>query len=226
MHRVLLGITGSVAAIRAPALLRQLLEDRHDVKAVATRASRYFFDPVEMGRDPTKAAEFSNDRLFFDEDEWSGQRYVRDQPVLHIELRRWAEILVVAPLDANTLAKMAQGLADNCLSCVWRAWDWQRPVILAPAMNTLMWEHPLTRRHLLQLGGDLAGAVPPPTTTAEAAIAWIHSATSRLRIVGPQSKKLACGDVGMGGLAEVAEIAAAVREMLASCENTGGLEHE
>ena len=214
MRRVLLGITGSVAAIRAPALMRQLLEDGHDVKAVATRAARYFFEPAELGRNPSKSAQFAHDRLFLDEDEWPGQRYERDQAVLHIELRRWADILVIAPLDANTLAKMAHGLADNCLTCVWRAWDWDRPVILAAAMNTLMWEHPLTRRHLLQLGGDLAGAEPPPAASAEDAIAWIHSATSRLRIVGPQSKKLACGDVGMGGLAEVAEIAAAVREML------------
>ena len=214
MHRVLLGITGSVAAIRAPALLHQLLEDGHDVKAVATRASRYFFDPADLGRDPTQPADFGRDRLFLDEDEWSGKRFERDQAVLHIELRRWADILVIAPLDANTLAKMARGLADNCLTCVWRAWDWARPMILAPAMNTLMWEHPLTRRHLLQLGGDLAGVAPPSAASAEDAIAWIHSASPRLRIVGPQIKKLACGDVGMGGLAEVAEIAAAVRDML------------
>ena len=51
-----------------------------------------------MDRDPARAAEFAGDRLFLDEDEWSGQRYVRDQAVLHIELRRWAEILVIAPL--------------------------------------------------------------------------------------------------------------------------------
>jgi phosphopantothenoylcysteine decarboxylase len=202
--------------------LRQLAEAGHDVKAVATRAARYFFHPAEMGRDPDKAADFASTRLFFDEDEWAGQRYVRDQPVLHIELRRWAEILVIAPLDANTLAKMAQGLADNCLGCVWRAWDWQRPVILAPAMNTLMWDHPLTRRHLLQLGSDLAGTPAPPAVTAEAAIAWIHAATPRLRIVGPQSKMLACGDVGMGGLAEVADIAAAVRDLLADCPTRVG----
>ncbi|HEV8060234.1 MAG TPA: flavoprotein [Gemmataceae bacterium] len=214
MHRVLLGITGSVAAIRAPALLRQLLDGGHDVKAVATRASRYFFDPADLGRDPAKPADFTHDRLFLDEDEWPGARYERDQAVLHIELRRWADVLVIAPLDANTLAKMALGLADNCLTCVWRAWDWARPVILAPAMNTLMWEHPLTCRHLLQLGGDLAGVTPPPAASAEDAIAWIHSASPRLRIVGPQSKMLACGDVGMGGLAEVAEIAAAVRDMV------------
>ncbi len=120
----------------------------------------------------------------------------------------------MAPLDANTLAKMAHGLSDNCLTCVWRAWDWARPVLLAPAMNTLMWEHPLTRRHLLQLGGDLAGALPPAAASADEAIAWIHLATSRLRVVGPQSKKLACGDVGTGGLAEVADIAAAVGKMV------------
>ena len=88
MPRVLLGITGSVAAIRAPALLRQLLENGHDVKAVATRASRYFFDPADLGRDPGIPANFVHDRLFLDEDEWPGARYERDQPVLHIELRR------------------------------------------------------------------------------------------------------------------------------------------
>jgi phosphopantothenoylcysteine decarboxylase len=216
MSRVLLGITGSVAAVRAPQLLQRLLADGHDVKAVATRASRYFFDPAELGRDPGRPASLERDRLFLDEDEWSGDRYVRDQPVLHIELRRWADLLLIAPLDANTLAKMAQGLCDNCLTCVWRAWDWARPVVLAPAMNTLMWEHPLTRRHLLQLGSDLSGAAAPAVATVQECIDWIHRATPRLRIAGPQSKRLACGDVGMGGLAEVADIAAAVRELLAN----------
>ena len=217
MSRILLGITGSVAAIRAPQILKQLLSDGHDVKAVATRASRYFFDPKDMGRDVARPASLETDRLFLDEDEWSGARYEREQPVLHIELRRWAELLLIAPLDANTLAKMAQGLSDNCLTCVWRAWDWSRPVILAPAMNTLMWEHPLTRRHLLQLGGDLAGRSPPNAASAEEVIAMDSSARRhRLRIVGPQSKKLACGDVGMGGLAEVVDIAEAVRELLAN----------
>ena len=86
MPRVLLGITGSVAAIRAPALMRQLLEDGHEVKAVATRAARYFFDPAEFGRNPSKAASFDRDRLFLDEDEWPGDRYERDQTILHIDL--------------------------------------------------------------------------------------------------------------------------------------------
>ena len=68
-----------------------------------------------------------------DEDEWpgrhTGQRYEREDAILHIDLRRWAEVLLIAPLDANTLAKLSYGLADNCLTCVWRAWDPARPVV-------------------------------------------------------------------------------------------------
>src|SRR5262245_20486764 len=78
----------------------------------------------------------------------SGASYQRDDPVLHIELRRWADLLVIAPLDANTLAKLAYGLSDNLLTCLYRAWDRRRPIVLAPAMNTFMWENPLTDRHL------------------------------------------------------------------------------
>ena len=78
--------------------------------------------------------------MILDEDEWpgraDGQKYQRNDEVLHIELRRWAELFIVAPLDANTLAKLVNGLSDNCLTCVWRAWDPERPVVLAPAMNT------------------------------------------------------------------------------------------
>src|SRR5262245_5765964 len=115
MANVLLGLTGSVAAVLAPLLLRQLTAAGHRVKVVATQASLYFFDPAELctvaapgaGRDPSV--------LILDEDEWpgraGGQRYQRGDPVLHIELRRWADLLVIAPLDANTLAKLASGLA-------------------------------------------------------------------------------------------------------------------
>src|SRR5204862_7647186 len=90
--------------------------------------------------------------VVLDEDEWpgrdGGRRYQRGDPVLHIELRRWADLFLVAPLDANTLAKLANGLADNCLTCVWRAWDPARPVVLAPGMNTLIGQPRLTACHL------------------------------------------------------------------------------
>ena len=89
-----------------------------------------------------------------------GARYRRGDPVLHIALRQWADLLIVAPLDANTLAKFALGLSDNFLTCVFRAWDFSRPVVLAPAMNTLMWQSPVTLRHLRQLLADRGDGRP------------------------------------------------------------------
>jgi phosphopantothenoylcysteine decarboxylase len=205
MANVLLGVTGSVAAVRTPGLVTALRLFGHAVRVVATDAALYFFDPAEL---PAGL-------LVRDADEWPGERYLRDDPVLHVELRRWADLLAIAPLDANTLAKLATGLADNCLTCVWRAWDPQRPVLLAPAMNTLMWQHPLTVRHLRQLAAD-ASSVQPPTMDADGLIDWINTHARLLRVVGPVTKRLACGDVGVGAMAEVDAIAEAVGELLAA----------
>ena len=154
MANVLLGVTGSVAALKTPILYGRLKGHGHAVKVVATQAALYFFDPAAI--DPLDPARPQRNPavVVLDEDEWpgrdAGRRYERDDDVLHIELRRWADLLLIAPLDANTLGKLAAGLADNCLTCVWRAWDPARPVVLAPAMNTLMWQHPLTARCLRQ----------------------------------------------------------------------------
>jgi len=218
MANVLLGVTGSVAAIRTPDLFRALKQADHEVKVVATRAALYFFDPAHV--EPSPDGRRDPDVVVLDDDEWpgmaAGRRYQRDDPVLHIELRRWAELLLIAPLDANTLAKLACGLSDNCLTCVWRAWDPARPVVLAPAMNTLMWEHPLTRRHLVELAG-FGGASDAPGADADldAVVHWLARACPRLRVVPPISKRLACGDVGVGAMADAPDILAAVTASLA-----------
>ena len=126
----------------------------HAVRVVATEPALYFFDPGELASasgDNAVVAERQPGPLYRDRDEWPGGRYRRGDPVLHIEFRNWADLLVVAPLDANTLAKFALGLCDNFLTCLFRAWDFSKPVILAPAMNTLMWQNPVTARHLGQL---------------------------------------------------------------------------
>ena len=85
---------------------------------------------------------------FSDIDEWQGWQKCQD-PVLHIELRKLATLFVIAPLSANTMGKLANGLCDNLLTCVFRCWDFrskdkQGTVIVAPAMNTFMFENPLT----------------------------------------------------------------------------------
>lgn len=110
-----------------------------------------FFNPSELDAD-----------VFDDRDEWSMWQN-RGDPVLHIgnsvfqiqsnviELRKWADALLIAPLDANTLAKIANGLCDNLLTSVVRAWDFDKPLYFAPAMNTAMWENPLTYQHMKTL---------------------------------------------------------------------------
>lgn len=206
MPNVLLGVTGSVAAMRTPQLAAELQRAGFAVKVVATDAALYFFHPAEVGG------------IVVDADEWpgrdAGRIYQRGDLVVHIELRRWADLFVIAPLDANTLAKLACGLCDNCLTCVWRAWDINRPVVLAPAMNTLMWEHPLTSQHLLSMMGHTRIALPT-SDDPEAIIAQINAARGQITIVPPVSKQLACGDVGVGAMAEVPTIVAAVRSKLA-----------
>lgn len=219
MANVLLGATGSVAAIRVPALFEALVAAGHSVKVVATDAATYFFDATAVGR-TRGSGQRERDRavIVLDEDEWpgraAGNRYDRGDTVLHIELRKWADVFVIAPLDANTLAKLAVGLCDNCLTCVWRAWDLSRPVVLAPAMNTLMWEHPFTRRHLRAIAADCgAGHIPGHLADAPL-IAQINERSRTLTIVPPIEKLLACGDVGMGALADVGVIVAGVDEAM------------
>jgi phosphopantothenoylcysteine decarboxylase len=221
MPNVLLGVTGSVAAIMTPPLFRQLVLAGHRVKVVATAASLYFFDPAALdpahpGRNP--------EIVVLDEDEWpgrgEGRRWQRSDPVLHIELRRWADVFVVAPLDANTLAKVAHGLADNCLTCVWRAWDRERPAVLAPAMNTVMWDQPVTLRHLRQLAAD-AGAEAPPGVDLHGVIRHVNEHCPRLRVAPTQVKILACGDVGDGAMASVGDVVAWVGSALEAAGRPG-----
>jgi phosphopantothenoylcysteine decarboxylase len=209
MANILLGVTGSVAAVKTPLLYEMLRRLGHTIKIVATQASLYFFDPADLPRGS----------LVQDEDEWpgrsEGRRWQRDDEVLHIQLRRWADLLLIAPLDANTLAKLANGLADNCLTCVWRAWESGRPVLLAPAMNTLMWQHPATGRHLRQIATDM-GTTPPAGLALDDLLNWINAHCPRLRIVAPEDRRLACGDVGVGAMAALDTIAAVVQSVVDS----------
>lgn len=216
MANVLVGVTGSVAGILTPDLYAELKRAGYAVKIVATTAALYFFDPA--GIEPA-GPERNREVVILDEDEWPGRgerRYRRGDPVLHIELRRWADLLLIAPLDANTLAKLALGLCDNCLTCVWRAWDRTRPAVLAPAMNTLMWEHPATARHLRQLAED-AGADTTSSPRDPLALAdWLNAHCRTLRVVPPQSKRLACDDVGVGAMGGLEAIVTAVRAILST----------
>jgi phosphopantothenoylcysteine decarboxylase len=106
---------------------------------------------------------------------------------LSAALAAWADILVFAPLSANTLAKLALGLCDNLATEVARSWSIGKALILAPAMNTKMWAHPATGKQLDTLQGF-----------------------GNVAVIAPVSKKLACGDTGVGAMASVQDICDAV----------------
>ena len=114
--RIPLGVTGSVAAVKFPELVTTLRAEGHEVKVAPTEASLAFFDPAllaaQSGDGDAALWVRGQETVYLDEDEWpQGRRFQVGEPVLHIELRKWAELLLIAPLDANTLAKLACGLA-------------------------------------------------------------------------------------------------------------------
>ncbi len=195
-----------MAAIRSFELARSLETAGCQTRIVATTPALYFLDPAAVAAFRARGPGM----LSVDADEWPGAGYTRGDPVGHIELRRWAEVLVVAPLDANTLAKFALGLADNYLTCLFRAWDFAKPVVLAPAMNTLMWQSPATLRHLRILLEDHAGSPPPAGWLLEEAPSVFAHHAPRIVLVPPRSRRLACGDIGQGAMAQVEAITAAV----------------
>ncbi|XP_022766431.1 phosphopantothenoylcysteine decarboxylase-like [Durio zibethinus] len=180
-HRILLAACGSVAAIKF-AKLCQCFSEWAEVKAVATKTSLHFIDRASIPKDV---------KFYTDEEEWSSWRRIGDN-VLHIELRRWADIMVIAPLSANTLGKIAAGLCDNLLTCVVRAWDYSKPLFVAPAMNTFMWTNSFTEKNLMSIDELGASLIPPAT------------------------ERLACGDYGNGAMAEPSLIHSTIRLVLES----------
>lgn len=172
---LLIGVTGSIASIKIPLLIENLTKSQisFSVALVYTKYSKHFFNPNELDQQWVK--------VYSDQDEWDTWTTLSD-PVLHIELRKWADIMLIAPLDANTLSKIAYGICDNLLTSVVRAWNLKKPLLFSPAMNTLMWEHPVTIDALAKL--KTWGYIQIPVVT----------------------KKLACGEEGPGGMAEVSTI--------------------
>ena len=126
---------------------------------------------------------------------------LEEMQLLHIELRKWAEYFLIAPLSANTLSLIATGQCPNLLTCVIRAWNFDeiktKPILIAPAMNTMMYENYFTRLHM--------------KTCTELGFT----------IINPIEKLLACGDLGNGAMAEVITIVEIVQEVLNRLNSNG-----
>lgn len=171
-RRIVLGITGGIAAYKAAELARELRKRGAELRVVMTEHAAQFVSPLTFAT-LTQAPVCTS--LWEGADSWSME---------HISNARWGDLLVVAPATANVVAKFAQGIADDALTALYLAW--RGPVLLAPAMNTAMYEHPAYQA---------------------------NEATLRERdheIVGPEKGELACGEEGMGRLAEVETIVKAI----------------
>jgi phosphopantothenoylcysteine decarboxylase len=253
MSSLCLGVSGSVAAVKTPEIAAALLAAGADVDLVVTEAAYSLLQAQYRGEQPwaqlqallashpepsptenaasrkrNRATGKSTLRIYRDQDEWSGYGAVGQDAVLHVELAKRNQVLLIAPLCANLLAQTAVGLCGNLLSSVVRAWYYdlevraarrarrrallslcrparalsqpgfesplaerfglhtvRRALIVAPAMNTFMWNQRVTAEHL---------------------------ATLRQRgveVVSPVVKMLACGDTGMGAMATVEDVVAA-----------------
>jgi len=200
MSRILLGVSGGIAAYKALELVRLATAGGHSVRVVQTPASRRFVGEASfaaLSGAPVLLSEFERDPA---RGAFPDQRPPEHEPLSHLELVANAEVYLIAPASANTLAKLAAGLADNLLtSCALAA---SCPLIVAPAMNSNMYEHPATRANLAVLRAR------------------------GVTIVEPDTGRLASkGEQGIGRLAEPARLLAACEELLAGrAEGNAGLQ--
>ncbi|MCU7548384.1 bifunctional phosphopantothenoylcysteine decarboxylase/phosphopantothenate--cysteine ligase CoaBC [Chitinophagaceae bacterium LB-8] len=136
--KIIIGITGSIAAYKSILIVRQLIKAGAEVKVIMTPAAKDFVSPLTLST-------LSKNKVLidlFNEDAWEN----------HVFLGRWADLFLMAPLSCNTLGKMAQGLCDSLLMAVYLSATC--PVMIAPAMDEDMWHHPSTRRNLQTLEND------------------------------------------------------------------------
>ncbi len=175
--RILLIIGGGIAAFKSLDLIRRLRERGATVTPVLTRAAEEFVTPLSTSA--LSASKVYRDLFDLTDEAEMG----------HIELSRAADLLVVAPATADLMGKMAGGLANDLASTLLMATD--KPVLIAPAMNVRMWEHPATQRNITTLKSD------------------------GVLFVGPNEGSMACGEFGPGRMAEPLEIVAAVEAAIA-----------
>jgi phosphopantothenoylcysteine decarboxylase/phosphopantothenate--cysteine ligase len=179
--RVALGVSGGIAAYKAAEILRGLQRAGCSVRVAMTKRACEFITPLTFRA-------LSGAHVIVDD-------YAPDNPdpIAHITFSQTVDLLLVAPATANIIAKFASGIADDFLTSTYLASN--APVLIAPAMNTTMWNHPATRRNISRLRAD------------------------GVRIVEPDAGEMACGTVGPGRLSEPERIVAAALDVLRNAEN-------
>lgn len=186
--QIVLGVTGSIAAYKAVDLASRLTKNGCAVDAVLTVDARRFIAPLAF---KTLTRRPVVDDLYAEEEGWKPS---------HVRLADEADLLLIAPATANSLAKLAHGLADDALTCIALALNPKAKVLMAPAMNGKMWLHPATRENVKIL--ERRGA----------------------EFIGPEEGMLSCGYEGVGRLWNVEGIAAKTLDTLSAAEDERGKE--
>ncbi len=182
---VLLGVSGGIAAYKSPDLVRRLRERGHQVRVVMTRAAQDFITPLSLAAVSGQAVHTA----------LLDQR--AEAAMGHIELARWADVVLIAPASADIIARLAHGLADDLLSTLCLATD--AAIVLAPAMNRRMWAAAATQANVKTLRAR-----------------GVH-------LLGPGSGDQACGEMGEGRMLEPAELAADLDALVATDSRERGL---
>ncbi len=173
--KILLGVTGSISAYKALDICRGFTKLGHEVRVIVTKSACEFINPNAFHY-------LGAQKVYNSTDDFNLNQYEDSTNVLHVDLSQWCDRFVIAPLTANTMAKLSYGLCEDLLSSVFLA-NTTKPAILFPAMNTQMLENKITQQNLQRL-----------------------SALKNVFIHPTKSGELACGDIGAGKLADVDKI--------------------
>jgi phosphopantothenoylcysteine decarboxylase len=175
---ILLGISGSIAAYKAADIASKLIKANFSVKVVMTKNATEFITPLTFQT-------LTGNEVYIEE-----FAPIKNYDVEHISLVKWADLAIIAPASANIMAKITHGLADDMLSTTMLSFPQDKPRLIAPAMNTRMYENFATQSNMKVLK------------------------ERGYEIIEPREARLACGDVGKGAMQEVDVIVARIKELL------------
>ena len=172
---ILLGISGSIASFKSYDVARQLVKNGHSVKVILTTGALEFIKPETFRYLGIEA-------VYLPTDDFVPGNLAKASTVLHIELVKWADKLIIAPASANTISRLAMGITNDLLSSVYLAYG-SKPVLMFPAMNTQMWQNTRIQDHIKNL-----------------------QTLPQIGIINPVAGLLACGDIGSGKFPEVSAV--------------------
>ncbi|MDR2353097.1 MAG: phosphopantothenoylcysteine decarboxylase [Deltaproteobacteria bacterium] len=173
IKNILIGITGSIAAYKACVLIRELKKKKYNVKAVMSKNASEFITPLTIET-------LTENKVHLD-----SFKKEKDFEIEHINLAKWTDLFVIAPATANIIGKISSGIADNLISTTAISIG-KTPILICPAMNTNMYQHPSIQKNIDYLKSIGISFVPP------------------------KKSKLACGDEGIGALSEIEDIVNAI----------------